>query len=168
MFVPTKATVKLANVNTRHSQGIGIILCCFTNCSIIYTLGPVYYFPSHHYNTISSGSLKYNVGSQKVAPETLEHCDFFDPQGRSWRSTYQTQNNIDYLKIKIIKFNSHRDRHIIVTTVCAQPKNNILQIIHQHFGHVSITILKRIARKGLMEGLPENLPDLEELFPICL
>ena len=25
-----------------------------------------------------------------------------------------------------------------------------------------------MARKGLMEGLPENLPELEETFPICL
>ena len=27
MFLPTKATVELANGNTGHSQGIGIILC---------------------------------------------------------------------------------------------------------------------------------------------
>ena len=27
MFVPTKVTVKLANVNTGNSEGIGIILC---------------------------------------------------------------------------------------------------------------------------------------------
>ena len=32
MFVSTKATVKLANGNTGHDQGIGIILCCFPNC----------------------------------------------------------------------------------------------------------------------------------------
>ena len=25
-----------------------------------------------------------------------------------------------------------------------------------------------MARKGLMDGLPENLPELEELCPICL
>ena len=35
MFVPTKATVKLANGNTGHAQGVGIILCRFTNCYII-------------------------------------------------------------------------------------------------------------------------------------
>ena len=32
MFVTTKATVKLANGNTVHVQGIGIILCHFPNC----------------------------------------------------------------------------------------------------------------------------------------
>ena len=32
MFVPTKDTVKLSNGNTGHVQGIGIILCRFTNC----------------------------------------------------------------------------------------------------------------------------------------
>ena len=43
MFVPTKANVKLANVNTGHAQGIEIILCIIPNCSIIYQVGPVYY-----------------------------------------------------------------------------------------------------------------------------
>ena len=36
------------------------------------------------------------------------------------------------------------------------------------FGHVSITRLKRIARKLLMEGLLTNISDLEETFPICI
>ena len=31
MFVPTKATIKLANGNTVNAQGIGIILCCSPN-----------------------------------------------------------------------------------------------------------------------------------------
>ena len=66
MFVPTKATVKLANGNTGHAQVIGIILCRFHNCSIIYTLGPVYYFSGHPSNTISSGDLKFYFGYQKV------------------------------------------------------------------------------------------------------
>ena len=59
MFVPTKATVKLAHVNTGHAQVIGIILCCFPNCPIIYTVGPVYYFPGHPSNTISSVALNF-------------------------------------------------------------------------------------------------------------
>ena len=59
MLVPTKATVKLANVNTGHAQVIGIILCHFTNCSIIYPVGPVYYFPCHPSNIISLGALKF-------------------------------------------------------------------------------------------------------------
>ena len=62
MFFPTKATVKLANGNTGHAQGIGIILCCFNNCSIIYPFVTVYYFPGHPYNTIPSGELKFYVG----------------------------------------------------------------------------------------------------------
>ena len=43
MFVPTKATVKLANVNTGHAQVIGIILCIIPTCSIIFPVGPFYY-----------------------------------------------------------------------------------------------------------------------------
>ena len=32
IFVPTKATMKLANENTGHAQGIGIIIYIFPNC----------------------------------------------------------------------------------------------------------------------------------------
>ena len=107
MFVPTKATVKLANGNTGHAQGIGIILCRFPNCSIIYPVGPVYHCPGHPSNTISSDALKFYIGSKKVTSETLEHCDFVDPQGRSWRSPYHTRNNLDYLQLEIVKINPH-------------------------------------------------------------
>ena len=62
MFVPTKSTVKLANGNTGHAQVIGIILCHFPNCLIIYPVGPVYYYPGNPSNTISSGALKFYIG----------------------------------------------------------------------------------------------------------
>ena len=51
MFVPPKATVKLANGNTGHAQGIGDILCRFPKCLIIYPVVPVYYCPVHPSNT---------------------------------------------------------------------------------------------------------------------
>ena len=60
---------------------------------------PLYYCPSHPSNTISSGSIKFYVTFQKVTSEPLENCDFVDPQGRYRRSTYKTQNNLDYLQI---------------------------------------------------------------------
>ena len=62
MFVSTKATVKLANGNTGHAQGIGIILYRFPNCLIIYPVGPVYYCPGRLSNTILSGALKFYIG----------------------------------------------------------------------------------------------------------
>ena len=77
IFFPTKATMKLANGNTEHAQGIGIILCSFPNYSILYPVGPVHYFPGHPSNTISSGDLKFYVGPQKFTSEPLENCDFF-------------------------------------------------------------------------------------------
>ena len=79
MFVSNKATVKLDNGNTGHAQGIGIIVCRFPNCSIIYPVVPVYYYPGHPYNTISSGALKFYIGFKNVTSEPLEHCDFVDP-----------------------------------------------------------------------------------------
>ena len=88
MFVPTKATVKLDNGNTEHAQEIGIILYRFPKCLIIYPVGPVYYFPGRHSNTISSGALKFYIGIKNITSEPIEHCNFVDPQGRSWRSHY--------------------------------------------------------------------------------
>ena len=47
---------------TGHAQWIGIILCRFPNCSIIYPVGPIYYCPGHPFNTISTGDLKFHIG----------------------------------------------------------------------------------------------------------
>ena len=44
---------------------------------------------------------------------------------------------------------------------CFESGMVISKIIYHRFGYVSITRLKRMAIKRLMEGLPENLPDLE-------
>ena len=65
MFVPTKTTVKLSNGNTGHAQVIGVILYRFPKYSIIYPVVPVYYFPGHPSNTISSSALKVYVGFKK-------------------------------------------------------------------------------------------------------
>ena len=64
-------------------------------------------------------------------------------------------------KYKFVKVNPHRDKNIVVPTVCALSKQNTSQIIYQRFFHVSVIQLKLMKIKGLMEGLPENLPDLE-------
>ena len=76
MFVSTKATVKLANVNMGQAQGIVIVLCSFTNYFIIYPVGQFYYCLGHTYNTISSGALKVYVGFQRVTSESLKHLNF--------------------------------------------------------------------------------------------
>ena len=93
MFFPTKATVKLDNGNMGHDKGIGIILCRFPNCYIIYQVVPVYYYPGHPFNNISSCALKLYVGFQRIAYKPIEHCDFVNPQGCSWISTYQNIKN---------------------------------------------------------------------------
>ena len=116
MFVPTKATVKLANRNTGHTQGIGIILGHFTNCTIIYPVGPVYYCPGDPPNTISLGALEFYADFQNVTYEPIEDSDFVYSQGCYWISLYQTQNNLDYLQIEISKVNPQIDRNIFGTT----------------------------------------------------
>ena len=76
IFVPSKDTVNLDNVNTGHAQVIGIILCYLLRCSIIYPIENFYYFPGYPYNTISTSVITFHVGFQKVTYETIEHCDF--------------------------------------------------------------------------------------------
>ena len=121
MFVATKVTVKLSNRKTVHFQIIGINLCHFPNCPIIYTVGPVYYFPGHPSNIVSLGALKYYVGYHKVfSSKPVEHYDFVDPKIRSWRSPYHTQKNLEYLQIEIFKVNPQLNMNIFIPTVCAQ------------------------------------------------
>ena len=67
---------------------------------------------------------------------------------------------VTIFKYKFVKVKPHRDKKIVMSTVYALSKQNSSQIIHQHFGHVAITRLKLMTRKGIMEGIPENLPDL--------
>ena len=167
MFVPTKDTMKIANGNIVQSKGIGMIYWHFTNCSIIYPVGPVYYCPRHSPNTISPVALNVYVGSQKVASEPLEYCDFFDLHGCSWVSHEHTHNNLYYLQIYLVKVNPQRNRNIF-PSVCSLSKQILSQLIHQRFGHVSIARPQSMARQWLMESLPTNIPDLEEPFPIYL
>ena len=58
IFVPTNYNVKLSNGNMVYAQEIGIVLCRFPNCLIMYSVIPVYYCPGHPSNTISLGDLK--------------------------------------------------------------------------------------------------------------
>ena len=141
MFVPTKAPVKFANGKTEHDQRIVIILCRFSNCLIIYPVGPVYYCPGHSSKTISSGALKFYIGLKKVTSEPIEHCDFVDPQGCSWRSPYQTHNNIKYLQLEIVNINPHIENILVVPTVYGISKQ-ISQLIDQRFYYVYITRIK--------------------------
>ena len=59
----------------------------------------------------------FYIDFKKVASDPLEHCEFVDPQGRSWRSPYQTHKNLDYLQIEIVKINPHRDKNLVAPTV---------------------------------------------------
>ena len=68
----------LANGNMGHAQVIGIILCSFPNCPIIYPVGTVYYFqitlPTPFHRVPSNVMLVF----KKFTSEPLEHsCPIF-------------------------------------------------------------------------------------------
>ena len=105
MSAPTKDDVKWANSNMGYSKGIRIILCHFTNWTIIYPMGPVYYFTGHPSITISLGAIKCYIGFKKVTSEPTEHCYFMDPKGYYWWSPYRTHNSLEYIKIQFVKVN---------------------------------------------------------------
>ena len=124
-FVPTNATMKSDNGNTGHAQGIGIILCCFPKCPIIYPVVKVYYCPGHPTNTTLLGECKCYVGSQKFTSGSLEHCGFMYLQGHFWRSPYETQNNLCYLQIENFKVNLQWNIYIVVPTIFCISKKNL-------------------------------------------
>ena len=157
MFVPTKATVKLVNGNTWHNQWIGIILCWFTHCSIIYPVVPIYYFPGHSPNTISSVALNLYVGSQKVASEILDHCDFCWPSRLFLEITLPDSKRFKLSSDLNFSDSTFKEtgRFMYQLSVPYQ-KQKISQLIHQIFGHFSIVRIKLMPRKGLTEGLPKK------------
>ena len=55
----------------------------YTNYTIIYKVGTVYFCPSNPSNTISMVALKCYVSFQKVTSDPLEYYDFVEPQGSS-------------------------------------------------------------------------------------
>ena len=57
---------------------------------------------------------------------------------------------------------------ILFSQLAVNFQKNISHLIHQHFFHVSITIIKLMSRKGIIEVIPENIPDLEEPCPMFL
>ena len=61
MFILTKDTLKLANRNKGHAQGIRIVICHITNCPIIYPVGWIslllYRLPFQHHSLCRTSTL---------------------------------------------------------------------------------------------------------------
>ena len=87
-------------------------------------MGPSYSCTGHPSNTISSGALKFYARFKRVTYKPIENCDFVDPHDRSWRSPYQTQNNLECLQIEMIK-STFKDTEIILSQISVQFQNKI-------------------------------------------
>ena len=168
MFVPTKATVKFLMETQDMPKEMRLFYVILLTVSlyiwwyqfiIVQVTLPT---PSHQ---VPSNFMRV---FKRLHLNLLNIVNFVDPQGRSWRSPYQTQKNYNIFKNKFVKVNPQRNRNVFVPTVCTISKQNLSQLINKRFGHVSISRLKLMARKGLMEGLPTNIPDLEEPCHVCL
>ena len=154
MSVPTNADVNFLNGKTVDAQGIGIILCCFPNRSIIYSLGLIYCFLGHPYNTILPVDLKWCVGFQKVTFNLLKNL--FCLSSRSFLEV----THLDYLQVLIVKFNPQINWDNMVTTIFGLSKYNISQLIHQLFGHIPMIRVKILAREVTTKGPSTNIPGL--------
>ena len=71
-------------------------------------------------------------------------------------------------RLRLSKVNITRHKNVVVPIIHDISKQNNSQLIHQHFGRVSISIWQLMSKKFIMKGLPKNLPDLEEPWPIRL
>ena len=162
MFVPTKATVKLANGNTVHAQGIEIILYSFPNCLIIYPVGPVYYCPGHPSNTFSSCALKFYISFKRLRLKLLNIVTLLTPKVVLGDHSTRLSAILTIFTSKFPRSNLTEIR-ILLSQLSVYFQNKLsLNLYISVFGHVYITRLKRMSRKGLMEGLPENVPELKE------
>ena len=150
MVLPTKANVYLDSFNMGHDQIIGIILCHFQKSPIIYPVGPVYYCPGHPSNTILLDALKFNVGFQKLISETLEYCDLVNPQGRSWRSKYVTQHNLDYLQIEVVKVKPILKKEVVTPNICGLSTPHYIETIPPIFWSCIHPKAKEYGKEGLI------------------
>ena len=158
-FFLTKATIKIDNGNTVHSQDIRKFLYSFPNCSIICTGGPVYYFPGHPSNTISSVSLKFYVGFQKVVSDPLEYCDFVGPQGCSLISPIRLKTINSLFKYKLQK--SILKETWILLSQLSIPCQKIISI-RSFISALNVYLFSGLKNgsKRTHRGLPKNIPDL--------
>ena len=62
----------------------------------------------------------------------------------------------------MFKVNPHIDRNIVIPTVCALSKTISLRLFILVLVMSLLPDLKKKSRKGFMEGLLANIPDLEE------
>ena len=91
--------MKLAYGNTVHAQVIGIILCCFTNCYIIYPVGSVYCFHGHPSKTILFGALKFYAEFKMLHMNLLNIVVLLTLKVILRGHPTRTKNNEDYLQI---------------------------------------------------------------------
>ena len=161
MYVPTEATVNLANGIMGHSQVIRIIFCSFpilfhfisNGTSLLLSRSPF----QHHLIRCPQISCWFSKGyiwdSWKLWlcwPSKL----LFDttlPDSKQFRLSSNINLSKSTLKEAVVFF----------FQIYVPYKNYTYQKIHQCFFHVSIHRLKLMTRKWLIEGLPTNLLDLE-------
>ena len=86
----------------------------------------------------------------------------------TWRSNYLTHNNLDYLIIEVVKFDPNHHKDSVTPTVCGISTQNLLQLVYQHFVHVSVPVLSSMENKGSVQVLSTNLPNLEWPWEIFL
>ena len=154
MFVPTKQNVKLSYKSTGHAQGIGIILCHFPNCTIIYSMGPVYYCPVQPSNILSLGTLKYMLNFKRLQLNLVNVLTLFTFKVVLGDHPTRLKTIQTILKSKFVKVNYRRKPIFLVPTVSALSEINLYDLIHQCFVYVSIVRPNLMTIKGLMEGQP--------------
>ena len=79
---------------------------------------------------------------------------FFYPKGCYWRSPCRSQKTLKHLKIEVFKVKPKRKKYIVVPIVCGLSNQNLSQMVHICFGHVSISRLWIMKKKLPIMGLP--------------
>jgi hypothetical protein len=150
------------------SQGVCIALFRFNGTNKIYPC-PAYYVPDNPVSTCSLGALKYYIGFTSAACESLLHCSFVDPQGKSYLFPTTVQNNLDYLDFEFLQPSDVQFRKNLEPVIAGlATKYPSSQLIHQRFGHINNDKIRKMCTEQHLTDLPKTYKPLCTPCSICL
>ena len=168
-FHPIQTHLDLAAGSHTTCQGVGAILLQLSPHQSPILLAPVYYCPQAKVSTLSPSALKlYNKFSSITI--NVHNSLTIQPHktGSSYKLPMTTHNNLDYITLPVVHFESSSTRNPMISRLTCTHTNE--QYVHQKFDHRSMHMIKQMHRDQLMTDLPLNITTFHDQYkcPICL
>eukprot|EP00956_Cyclotella_meneghiniana_P026795 scaffold58758_cov43-Cyclotella_meneghiniana.AAC.2 len=191
-----KIGVELGTAAQGHFEGVGIIVVSVPdNDNEVILLYPAYFSPTDKYPTISTGAIRASTKFSNVIHHASKHLCLVSPSNR-FTLPCTVIDGIDFIHLNLHKFhNSYhksvkkiklkspsqspsRSKHqfrftslqpISLTNKHLPGTTLFSALLHQYYGHRSLSILQAMVDKGYITGpgLPCKLAPLPGRCPIC-